>query len=190
MPSMKIRVAALALIAAFGASTAHAQKTYPSLFSGQSKPAVAKAAAAKPAPAIVASKPSGVAISQQGSGNGAGVGQNGPANGATIGQIGANNTGQVSQNGANNNAAIHQLGQNNTGAITQTGDNNNACIVQLGRNNAGAITQSGNGNRLGVAQNAARTWEFAPELCDQYGHDPRALKQQVRGYGLKPVGTY
>ena len=62
--------------------------------------------------------------------------------------------------------------------------------MQLGRNNAGAITQSGNGNRLGVAQNAARTWEFAPELCDQYGHDPRALKQQVRGYGLKPVGTY
>ena len=177
MSSMKIRVAALALIAALGASTAHAQKSYPSLFAGQSKPAVAKAAPAKPAPALVAARPSG-------------VGQNGPANGATIGQIGANNTGQVSQTGANNNAAIHQLGQNNTGAITQTGDNNNACIVQLGRNNAGAITQSGNGNRLGVAQNAARTWEFAPELCDQYGHDPRALKQQVRGYGLKPVGTY
>ena len=180
MSSLKFKVAALALLTALGMSAASAQ-TRPSLFASQSKPVATKAAPAMPAPV----RASGVAISQQGYGNGAGVGQNGPANGATIGQIGANNTGQVSQNGANNNAAIHQLGQNNTGAITQTGNNNNACLAQLGRNNGGAITQSGDGNRIGVAQNAARTWEFSPELCERYGNDPRMLKLMIRAASIK-----
>jgi Curlin associated repeat len=166
MSTLRLKLAAAALIGVLGASAAHAQ-TRPSLFAGQGR--------------------STAEISQQGRGNGAAVSQNGPANRAGVTQRGANNTGQVVQEGANNSGAVYQLGSNNSGSITQTGDNNAACLVQLGNNNAGAITQSGNGNRLGVAQNSVRAWEFAPELCDQHGGNAWSLKRQVRAAGLEPI---
>ena len=166
MSSLRLKLAAAALIGALGASAAHAQ-TRPSLFAGQGR--------------------STVEISQQGRGNGAAIGQNGPANRAGVTQRGSGNTGQISQDGASNSGAVYQLGNNNSGSITQTGDNNAACLVQLGNNNAGVLTQSGNGNRLGVAQNSVRSWEFAPELCAQHGGDAWSLRRQVRAAGLEPI---
>lgn len=184
MSTLRLKLAAIALISALGASAAHAQ-SYPSLFAKQGRQAQAQPASTQ----VVRSAPSRVVVNQQGRGNGAAIAQNGPANNAAINQQGANNTGQVSQDGANNSAAIYQLGQNNTGAIVQNGSNNDACLVQLGRNNSAGITQNGSGNSIGIAQNAARAWEFPPELCRQYANDPWNLKRQIRGVGLQRAGS-
>lgn len=173
MSTVRLKLAGLALIAALGASAAHAQRGYPA--PGENKVAAAVAAAK-----AGLTGHSRVDIQQQGRDNGAAVGQTGPANGAGIYQNGVANTGQVSQAGANNTGAIVQLGKGNTGAITQTGDNNNACLVQIGNNHAAGITQSGN-QSVGIAQNKARTWEFSAELCETYkGQDPYFLRRAIR----------
>lgn len=182
MSALRLKLAAIALVSALGASTAHAQ-SYPSLFAKQGR----QAQVAEPVrTTTVRAAPGRVAVTQQGRANGAAVSQNGPRNGAVVDQRGDNNEGQIIQDGANNSAAIYQLGRNNSGSIVQNGSNNDACLVQLNGNNAAGITQSGDGNSIGIAQNAARTWEFSPELCRQYGDNPWALKRQIRAVGLPP----
>ncbi len=172
MSHLRIKVAALALIAALGASTAHAQRGYPSLTAGENKVAAAVKAAK--------AGHSKVDVQQQGRDNGAAVGQSGHSNGAGIYQNGAGNTGQVSQNGANNAGNIYQLGSGNTGAITQSGNNNAACLVQIGDNNSAGVTQSGN-QSVGVAQNKARSWEFPAEICETHkGQDAYFLRRAIR----------
>lgn len=163
MSTLRLKVAALALVSALGVTTAHAQ---PSLFGGRNR----------------------VDIQQTGAGNGAGVGQTGVHNNGRIVQSGASNTGQISQTGVNNSATMYQLGRSNEGSIVQNGANNTACLVQLGRGSSASITQSGDGARLGVAQNGVHTWEFAPELCDQLGGDTKMLKRSVRGAMFPPQG--
>ena len=176
MSTLRLKLAALVLIGAFGASAAHAQNTYPSLFAKQSKPVAVRTEPARAEPARAL--PSRVDIDQQGRGNGASVGQNGRRNDTSIYQRGSNNTGQTSQNGANNTAGIYQIGRNNNGAITQTGANNTACILQIGRNNDATVIQTGN-QSVGIAQTPHGTYEFPAILCQLHGKDPQKLRRAV-----------
>jgi len=172
MSALRFKVAALALIAALGASAAHAQRGYLAINDGS----------AKAAAAIKAAKAghNQVDVQQAGRDNGAAVGQIGRGNSAGITQNGVANGGLVNQNGANNAGNIYQLGSGNTGAITQTGNNNNGCLVQIGDNHSAGITQSGNQN-VGVAQNKARSWEFPAEICETHkGQDPYFLRRAIR----------
>lgn len=171
MSSLRLKLAAVALIGALGASAAHAQNSYPSLFGKQNKPARAEAVRVEP----VRTAPGRVVIQQEGRGNGAAVGQNGPRNDAAISQSGVGNIGQVSQTGANNSGAVYQIGRNNSGTITQTGDNNAACILQLGRNNTASVTQTG-GQGVGVVQSPRGTWEIPAAYCGLHGRDPESQR--------------
>ena len=183
MSNLRLKLAALVLISAFGASAAHAQNTYPSLFAKQSKPAPVRTEPVRvePVRAIpVPTAPSRVDINQQGRGNGASVGQTGPRNDTSIYQRGSNNIGQTSQTGANNSAAIYQIGRSNNGVITQTGSNNTACILQIGRNNSATVIQTGN-QSVGIAQTPHGTYEFPAILCQLHGKDPQRLRRAVMG---------
>lgn len=174
MSTVRLKLVGLALIAALGASAAHAQRGFAGPGVGENN----KVAAAVKAAKAGQTGHSRVDIQQQGRDNGAAVGQTGAGNGARINQNGIANTGQVSQTGTNNAGTIYQIGRGNEGAITQTGDNNNACLVQLGNNNSAGITQTGD-QSIGIAQNKARTWEFPAELC-QTTTDPYFLRRAVR----------
>ncbi len=181
MSAFRIKLAAVALISALGASGAHAQNTYPSLFAKQSKPAPVRTEPVRVEPVRVEPippAPSRVDINQQGRGNGASIGQTGPRNSAGIYQRGDNNTGQTSQTGANDSADIYQIGRRNTGVITQTGSNNTACILQVGRNNTASVIQTGN-QSVGIAQTPRGTFEFPAILCQLHGKDPQKLRRTV-----------
>lgn len=156
MSILRIKIAALALFSVVGASTAHAQNSYPSLFSGHAKGA-ASSTLVQPA--------SKVDIKQKGRDNGAAVGQNGRYNAARILQDGILNTGQVSQDGTGNSASIRQLGKNNDASITQQGNNNVACVVQVGKNLSTDVIQQGDGQMRGVVQTKKGTYDIPGELC-------------------------
>ncbi len=156
MSNLRLKLTGLALVTALGASAAHAQG--PSLF-GKQRPTAAA-----------------VKVEQQGHGNGAAVGQNGPRNAAGIGQEGVNNNAQIGQNGASNTAGIYQVGKNNDGAITQTGNNNTACLVQIGRNQSGEITQTGSGNSVGVMQTKKGNYEIPAEACEVQAKKAKAVR--------------
>lgn len=166
MSTVRIKVAALALISMLGVSAAHAQDNYPSLFSGHAR-AATKSALVQPA----ASK---VEIKQKGRDNGAAVGQNGRYNVGRILQDGILNTGRINQDGTGNSATVRQLGKNNDASITQQGNNNVACVVQVGKNLSTDVVQQGDGQRRGVVQTKKGTHEFPAELC--------ALDAASRGY--------
>ncbi len=182
MSSLRFKLAAVALISALGASAAHAQNSYPSLFAKQNKPARTEPVRAQPVHVEpvriepVRAAPGRVVIQQEGRGNGAAVGQNGPRNNAAITQRGAGNTGQISQDGANNSAGVYQIGRNNSGTITQTGANNVACLLQVGRNNTATVTQTG-GQSVGVVQSPRGTWEIPAAYCGLHGRDPENIRR-------------
>ena len=163
MTAFRLRLAGLTLISVLGASAAHAQHSYPSLFSGQGKSAWV-------APSV--------AISQKGRGNGAAAGQNGIDNLIRILQNGAFNTSQVNQDGANNDATIRQIGRNNDATITQTGANNSACVVQVGRGNSAGVVQAG-GQSVGVLQTRAGSRTFPAVLCEIDPQNPAKLRRAV-----------
>ncbi len=166
MSAFRLKLAGLALISALGASAAHAQNSYPSLFSGQGKATWA-------AP----SRPS-VEIKQDGRNNGAAASQNGIDNALRILQNGAFNTGQVKQDGVNNDATIRQIGRNNDATITQTGANNSACVVQIGRGNSAGVVQTG-GQSVGVVQTRRGSHEFPAVLCEIDPQNPGKLRRAV-----------
>jgi hypothetical protein len=173
MSTLRLKLAAIALISALGASAAHAQ-SYPSLFAKQGKPATVRVEPVHAAP--IRTAPSRVVVDQQGRDNGAAVGQTGLRNNAGIYQRGESNFGQTSQTGASNTGSIYQVGRNNSGTITQTGDNNAACIIQLGRNNSANVTQTG-GQSVGVVQSPRGTWEIPAAYCGVQGRDPESLRR-------------
>jgi hypothetical protein len=162
MSTLRLKLAAVALVSALGASAAHAQSYYPSLFGKQ------RAVAVKTVPSVT--------VEQQGRDNGAAVGQSGPRNTAGIGQQGASNNAQINQTGANNNAGVYQIGRNNDGAITQTGNGNDACLVQLGKNQSGEINQTGNGNSVGVIQTKKGVYEIPATMCEETAKKAKAVR--------------
>ena len=161
MSTLRLKLASLALLAAFGASAAHAQR--PSLFAGHAK-----------------ASPARVVIDQKGRENGASVGQNGKLNAAEIFQRGGFNTGMVNQNGTGNTSSINQIGVNNDASITQTGNNNTACVVQVGRNLSTDVIQSG-GQSVGVIQTNRNVREFPAELCALGTVGNRYIMRQLHG---------
>lgn len=165
MSTFRLKLAGLALVAALGASAAHAQ-SYPSLFGKQ------RAAAVTSQPAVK--------IEQEGRGNGAAAGQHGRGNQIGIGQKGQDNTGQVQQTGNNNTAGIYQVGKNNDGTITQTGDNNAACLVQIGRNQSADIAQTG-GQTTGVLQTKKGSYAIPAEMCEINAKKAQAVRRMFRG---------
>lgn len=161
MSTLRLKLAGLALLAAFGASTAQAQR--PSLFAGQSKASAAR-----------------VVIDQKGRENGASVGQTGKLNAAEIFQRGGFNTGMITQTGTGNTSTIKQIGVNNDASIAQTGNNNAACVVQVGRGLSTDVIQTG-GQSVGVIQTNRNVREFPAELCTLGTIGNRYLMRQLHG---------
>jgi hypothetical protein len=69
----------------------------------------------------------------------------GSRNSSSIHQNGTGNSAGLSQNGRNNGALIHQRGRGHEGTIQQNGDNNRYGLFQFGRNTTGHVVQNGNG---------------------------------------------
>jgi hypothetical protein len=70
-------------------------------------------------------------------------------NRARVDQRGTGNGAGISQNGSGNYAGVFQRGHNNSATVAQNGDNNTLGVFQFGRNNSSAVTQNGNG-RVGL----------------------------------------
>jgi hypothetical protein len=62
-----------------------------------------------------------------------------------IRQNGTGNSAGLAQNGWNNGAVIHQRGRGHEGTIQQNGNHNRYGLFQFGRNTAGHVVQNGNG---------------------------------------------
>jgi len=164
MKRIPVSLAALALVAVMGASSASAQGRYdPS--------GIRAAATAK------------VEILQKGRHNAAAAAQKGQANSAGINQNGVSNTGQINQTGAGNDASIKQIGRGNDASITQTGDNNSACVVQIGKNLSTDVVQEGNNQNQGVVQTKQGTYTVPVGMCS-LDHAGQGYLRQL-GYGRR-----
>ncbi len=65
--------------------------------------------------------------------------------GGTIRQNGTGNAAGLAQNGWGNFGVVHQEGSGHNGTLTQNGNGNSYGLFQFGRNTGSNVTQNGNG---------------------------------------------
>jgi len=65
--------------------------------------------------------------------------------GGTIRQTGSGNAAGLAQNGRGNFGVVHQEGSGHNGTLSQTGNGNSYGLFQFGRNTSSNVTQNGNG---------------------------------------------
>lgn len=63
----------------------------------------------------------------------------------SIRQIGSGNSAGLAQNGSGNLGIVHQEGQGHSGTLAQNGNGNSYGLFQFGRNTSSNVTQNGNG---------------------------------------------
>lgn len=63
----------------------------------------------------------------------------------SIRQIGSGNSAGLAQNGSGNLGIVHQEGNGHSGTLAQNGNGNSYGLFQFGRNTSKHVTQNGNG---------------------------------------------